>query len=385
MNAEVITENDPMLKAVEGLSPSVVDYKNAIEDVFTNAANQNPIDEYFVIFVGKRKDKVDVGAAVSNTISGGAGGGNNDKTVQGTVSVIGSGSNNNDNDPSSGDSSNSTTDNAEIYEAFCTYKSSQLTQGIDHTTIIVKKDDENPIVLYNRDNKMLKAESNNIFHLIDTIVSPVLGQQIGDNMNVAEKIFFKGLPATPPGGNPPVPVTGTGGEEGGEGGRDGGTNPQQQAANQTGTGDGVNGGVAGNVAGNGGVAGNVAGNGGDGAAPIARTPSNSAAANQIAGTPSNSAAANPIAPANPEAPGAVAGNGAVPVAETVPAPAPASSSSSSSSSSSAAAAPAGGGGEQGVQEQEQVGEQVGKSAWWNLWGGEGGRGEEPSDMENPHK
>ena len=191
MNADEIGDGDTMLNAVKYLSPRVNDYKNAIEDVFTTAAdaNQNPMDEYFVIFVGKRKDKVDIAGA------------------------------------SSGNTSNSTTDNADIYETFCTYKSSQLDEEeISSTTIIVKKDNENPIVLYNRDNKMLKAKSDNIFHLIDTIVSPVLGQQIGDSgMNVAQKIFFKGLPATPPGGNPPVQVTGAGGDgEGGNGaGEDG--------------------------------------------------------------------------------------------------------------------------------------------------------------------
>lgn len=212
MNAEVITENDSMLNAVKGLSPSVNDYKNAIKKAITNTAAVNPdttptpnsIDEYFVIFIGKRQDNVNIGPA-----SGGGG--------------------------SSGNTSNSNPDNAEIYETFCTYKSHQLNKTIDHTTTIVKKDNENPIVLYNRDNKMLKAKSDNIFHLIDTIVSPVLGQQIGDSgMNVAEKIFFKGLPATPPGGNPPVQVTGAGedGEGGNRAGGDGagggpGTDPEE--------------------------------------------------------------------------------------------------------------------------------------------------------------
>ena len=53
MNAEVIGVNDP-LNAVKVLSPSVNDYKTAIENVFTTAvADQNPMDEYFVIFIGR--------------------------------------------------------------------------------------------------------------------------------------------------------------------------------------------------------------------------------------------------------------------------------------------------------------------------------------------
>lgn len=222
MNGEEIDKNDTMLKAVKGLSPNVDDYKDTIEKAIKDVALKNDaippntIQEYFVIFIGKREQNVNV--------SGDAG-------------------------------------DAEIYETICMYndvidpdgyanattylknKNDDRKDGGDkshntsNTTIIVKKDNENPIVLYNRDNKMLKAESNNIFHLIDTIVSPVLGQQIGDNMNVAEKIFFKGLPATPTGGNPPVQVTEAGGNRAGGDGEGG----NRAAGGEGGNGAGENG------------------------------------------------------------------------------------------------------------------------------------------------